>query len=64
MYLFDIFPSSVDKFASTRLQSISSVLVLPVSGGRHAKLIDNFSHKSDVMSLKTPAVLLEMRISS
>jgi len=55
MYLFDNFSSSsVDKFASTRLKSISSALALPVSRGRHAKLIDNFSHESDVTSLKTP----------
>jgi len=55
MYLFDNFSSSsVDKFVSTRLKSISSALVLPVSLGRHAKLIENFSHESDVTSLKTP----------
>ena len=53
MYLFDNFSSSsVDKFASTRLKSISSALALPVSRGRHAKLIDNFSHESDVTSLR------------
>ena len=45
MYLFDNFPSSsVDKFAFTRLESISSALALPVSRERHPKLIDNFSH--------------------
>jgi len=55
MYLFDNFSSSsVDKFDSTRLKSISSALALPVSRGRHAKLIDNFSHESDLTSLKTP----------
>ena len=52
MYLFDnLSSSSVDKFASTRLKSISSALALPVSRGRHAKLIVNFSHESDVTSL-------------
>ena len=55
MYLFDNFSSSsVDKFASTRLKSISSALALPVSRGRHRKLLDNFSHESDVTSLQDP----------
>jgi len=55
MYLFDKFSSSsVDKFDSTRLKSISSALALSVSRGRHAKLIGNFSHESDVTFLKTP----------
>ena len=52
MYLFDnLSSSSVDKFASARLKSMSSALALPVSRGRHAKLIVNFSHESDVTSL-------------
>jgi len=55
MYSFDNFcSSSVDKFDSTCLKPISSALALPVSWGRHAKLIDNFSHASDVTSPKTP----------
>ena len=54
-YLFDNgSSSSVDKFASTHLKSISSAPALPVSRGRHAKLIGNFSHESDPTSLKTP----------
>ena len=52
MYLFDnLSSSSVDKFTSARLKSMSSALALPVSRGRHAKLIVNFSHESDVTSL-------------
>jgi len=55
MYSFDKFSSSsVDKFDSTRLKSISSALNLSVSRGRHAKLVDNFSNESDVTSPKTP----------
>ena len=55
MYVFHNFPSSsVDKFSATRLKSISSALALPVSRGRHVKLIDNFSHESDITSLKNP----------
>ena len=55
MYLFDNFSSSsADVFDSTRLKSISSALALRVSRGRHAKLIVNFSHESDVTFLRTP----------
>ena len=36
------------------LGSISSDLALPVSRGRHGKLVDNFSHESDVTSLQDP----------
>jgi len=58
MYVFDNFSSSsVEKFASTRLKSISSALVLPVSRGRHAKLIVNFSHESDFTFLRTPFLI-------
>jgi len=39
---------------SSSLGSISSALVLPVSRGRHGKLVDNFSHESDVTSLQDP----------
>jgi len=46
MYSFDNLSSS--------LGSISSVLVLPVSRGRHGKLVDNFSHELDVTSLQDP----------
>jgi len=46
MYSFDNFSSS--------LGTISSALVLPVSRGRHRKLVDNFSHESDVPSLQDP----------
>jgi len=37
---------------SSSLGSISSALALPVSRGRHGKLVDNFSHESDVTSLQ------------
>jgi len=46
MYSFDNFSFS--------LGSISSVLALPVTRGRHGKLVDNFSNESDVMSLEDP----------
>jgi len=46
MYSFDNLSSS--------LGSISSALALPVSRGRHRKLVDNFSHESDVTSLQDP----------
>ena len=46
MYSFDNLSSS--------LGCISSVSNWPVSRGRHRKLIDNFSHESDVMSLQDP----------
>jgi len=46
MYSFDNLSSS--------LGSISSALALPVSRGRHGKLVDNFSHESDVTSLQDP----------
>jgi len=46
MYSFDNLSSS--------LGSISSALALPVSRGRHGKLVDNFSHKSDVTSIQDP----------
>jgi len=44
MYSFDNLSSS--------LGSISSALALPVSRGRHEKLVDNFSHESGVTSLQ------------
>jgi len=50
MYLFDNFSSS--------LGSISSALVLPVSRGRHGKLVDTFSHESDLTSLQFPILFL------
>jgi len=60
MYSFDnVSSSSVDKFACTPLKSISSALPLPVSRGRHAMFIDNFSHASDVTWFK---VLLKIRV--
>jgi len=46
MYSFDNLSSSPG--------SMSSVLALPVSRGRHDKLVDNFSHESDVTSLQDP----------
>jgi len=46
MYLFDNLSSS--------LGSISSALAWPVSRGRHRKLLDNFSHESDVTSPQDP----------
>ena len=46
MYSFDNLSSS--------LGSISSALALPVSRRRHGKLVDNFSHESDVTSLQDP----------
>jgi len=46
MYSFDNLSSS--------LGCISSALALPVSRGRHGKLVDNFSHESDVTSLQDP----------
>ena len=46
MYSFDNLSSS--------LGSISSALALPVSRGRHRKLLDNFSHESDFTSLQDP----------
>jgi len=46
MYSFDNHSSS--------LGSISSALALPVSRGRHRKLLDKFSHESDVTSLQDP----------
>jgi len=46
MYSFDNLSSS--------LGSISSALALPVSRGRHGKLVNNFSHESDVTSLQDP----------
>jgi hypothetical protein len=46
MYAFDNLSSS--------LGSISCALVLPVCRGRHGKLVDNFSHESDVTSLQDP----------
>jgi len=46
MYSFDNLSSS--------LGSISNALALPVSRGRHGKLVDNFSHESDVTSLQDP----------
>jgi len=46
MYSFDNLSSSPG--------SISSALALPVSRGRHRKLVDNFSHESDVTSLQDP----------
>jgi len=42
------------QLASTRLGCISRALALPVSRGRHGKLVDNFSHESDVTSLQDP----------
>ena len=39
---------------SPSLGSISSVLALPDSRGRQRKLLDNFSHESDVTSLQDP----------
>ena len=40
---------------SSLLGSISSPLAWPVSRGRHGKLVDNFSHESDVTSLQDPS---------
>jgi len=55
VYSFDDFSSSsVDKFAFMRLKSISSALALPVSRGRHAKLVDNFSHESQTSRPQRP----------
>ena len=42
------------QLASTRLGCISRALALPVSRERHGKLVDNFSHESDVTSLQDP----------
>jgi len=39
---------------SFSLGSISCALALPVSRGRHGKLVANFSHKSNVTSLQDP----------
>ena len=44
---------SFDNF-SFSFPSISSAIALPVSRGRHGKLVDNFSHESDVTSLQDP----------
>jgi len=46
MYSFD--------HLSSLLGSVSSALALSVSRGRHGKLVDNFSHESDVTSLQDP----------
>jgi len=46
MYSFDNLSSS--------LGCISSVSNWPVSRGRHRKLLDDFSHESDIMSLQDP----------
>ena len=53
MYSFDNFPCALGSISSA-LGSISSALPLPVSRGRHRKLVDNFSPESDVTSLQDP----------
>ena len=50
---FDNFSFSLGSISSA-LGSISSPLVLPVSRGRHGKLVDNFIHESDVTKLQDP----------
>jgi len=55
--------NSFDNLSSS-LGSISSALALLVSRGRHGKLVDNFSHELDVMSLQNPFTSLPYKTPS
>ena len=53
MYSFDNFSCALGSISSA-LASISNALPWPVSRGRHGKLVDSFTHESDVTSLRDP----------